>query len=62
MATATTQVMTLATMLQVTKWAMARVTRAIITNAIAAIAVILPSADVAAVFIAAAATTIAQRL
>jgi hypothetical protein len=49
-----------AKMLRVTKWAMARATRAIVTNAIAAIADILASAVAAAVFIAAATTTIAQ--
>ncbi len=53
--------MALAKTLRVTKWAMARATRAIVTNAVAAAAVILASAVAAAVFIAAAATTIAQR-
>jgi hypothetical protein len=34
--------MALATTLRVTKWVMARATRAIVTNAIAAVAVVLP--------------------
>jgi hypothetical protein len=45
--------------LLVTKWAMARAMRAIFTNANAATAIILASAVMAAVFIAAVATTIA---
>jgi hypothetical protein len=44
--------------LWVMKWAMARATRAIVTNAIAAVAVALSSAVTAAAVIAAAATTI----
>jgi hypothetical protein len=60
MAMATTWVIALATTLRVTKWAMARATRAIVTNAVGTVAVVLASAVVAAVFIAAAATTIAQ--
>ncbi len=47
--------------LQVTKWAMARATRAIVTNTVAAVAVVLSSAVMAAAAIAAAATTITQR-
>ncbi len=43
--------------LRVTKWAMARATRTIVTNAFAAIAVVLSSAVTAAAVIAAAATT-----
>jgi hypothetical protein len=42
------------------QWAMVRATRAIVTNAFAAVAVILTYTVTAAVFIAAAATTIAQ--
>ncbi len=42
--------MALATMLQVTKWVMAGQTRDIVTNAIAAAAVVLASAVAAAVF------------
>jgi hypothetical protein len=53
--------MALAKTLQVTKWVMARATRAIVTNAIAAVAVVLASTVAAAIFIAAATTTIAQR-
>jgi hypothetical protein len=41
-------------------WAMARATRSIVTNAIAAVAIVLASAVMAAVTIAAAATTITQ--
>jgi hypothetical protein len=52
--------MALAKTLRVTKWAMARATRAIVTNAVDAVAFILAFAAVAAVFIAAAATTILQ--
>jgi hypothetical protein len=64
MAMATTWVMALATTWRATKWAMAMVTRAIVTNAVAAVAavaLVLTSTVGAAVFIAAAATTIAQR-
>ncbi len=61
MATATTRAMVLATTLRVTKWAMARATRAIVTNAVAAVAVVLAYAVVADILNAAAATTIAQR-
>jgi hypothetical protein len=43
------------------KVGMGRVTRAIVTNAVAAIAIVLASAVAAAIFIAAAAITIAQR-
>jgi hypothetical protein len=53
--------MALAKTLRVTKWAMARATRAIVINAVAAVAVVLAPPVAAAVFIAAAATTIAQR-
>jgi hypothetical protein len=60
-AMATTRVMALATTWQATQWAMARVTRVIVANAIAAVALDLTSAVATAVFIAAAATTIAQR-
>jgi hypothetical protein len=60
-AMATTWAMVLATALRVTKWAMAKVTRAIITNAIAAVAVVLASAVPATTVIAAANTMIAQR-
>jgi hypothetical protein len=52
--------MALATMLRVTKWVMARTTRAIVTNAIAVVPFILAFAVAAAVLNAAAATTIAQ--
>jgi hypothetical protein len=61
MAKATTWAMALAMTLQVTKWAMARATKVIITNAVAAIAIVPASAVAAANFIAAADTTIAQR-
>jgi hypothetical protein len=61
MAMATTRVMALATTWRATKWAMARVTRVIVTNAVAAVALVLDSTAAAAVFIAAADTTIAQR-
>jgi hypothetical protein len=61
MAMATTRAMALATILQVMKWAMAMVTRAIVTNAVAAVATVLAFAVMAAVFFAAAATTITQR-
>ena len=44
----------------VTKWAMAKATRAIVPNAVANVAVILSSAVTAAAVIAAAATTITQ--
>ncbi len=50
----------LAMMWRVTKLVMARVTRVIVTNALAAAAVVLASPVVAAISIAAAATTIAQ--
>jgi lysylphosphatidylglycerol synthetase-like protein (DUF2156 family) len=60
MAMATTWVMALAMTLRVTKWAMGRATRAIVINNVGTVAVILASAVVAAVFIAAATTTIAQ--
>jgi hypothetical protein len=40
MATATTRTIALATTLRVTKWAMARATRAIVTNSVAAIAIV----------------------
>jgi hypothetical protein len=60
MAVATTWAMAVATILRVTKWAMAGATMSIVTNAVAAIAVVLASAVTAAVIIAAAATTITQ--
>jgi hypothetical protein len=60
MAMATTWVMALATTLWVAKWAMVRATRAIVINAIGTVAVVLASAVVAAIFIAAATTTISQ--
>jgi hypothetical protein len=53
--------MAMATTLQVTKWAMAKATRAVVTNAVAAVAIVLASAVAAAIFIPAADTTIAQR-
>jgi hypothetical protein len=59
-AIATTQAMALAMTWRAAKWAMGRVTRAILTNAIATIAIVLVFTVTAAVFIAAAATTIAQ--
>jgi hypothetical protein len=52
--------MALAKMLRVMKWAMARATRAIVTNAGAVVAIVPASAVAAAIFIAAATTTIAQ--
>jgi hypothetical protein len=60
MATATTWAIALATTLWVTKWAMVRATKAIVTNTIAAILVALTFAVAAAVFNAAADTTIVQ--
>jgi hypothetical protein len=60
MAMATTRAVALEMTWQATKWAMRRVTRAIVTNAVAAVALFLASTVTAAVFIAAAATTIAQ--
>jgi hypothetical protein len=60
MVTATTWAIALVMMLRVTKWAMARATRVIVTNTIAPIAFILASAVAAALFITAADTTIAQ--
>jgi hypothetical protein len=60
MVMATTRVMALAMTWWVMKWAMLRVTRAIVTNDIAAVSVIFTSAVVEAVVIAAAATAIAQ--
>jgi hypothetical protein len=53
--------MALATTLRVTKWAMVRLTREIVTNTVASITIILAFAVVAANFIGAAATTIVQR-
>jgi hypothetical protein len=47
--------------LRVAKWAMARATRVIITNAVASVVVVLSSAVMAAAVIAAAATTITKR-
>jgi hypothetical protein len=41
MAMVTTQAMALATTLRVTKWAMARATRAIVTNTVATVTVVL---------------------
>jgi hypothetical protein len=61
MATATTQALALATLLRLTKWEMARAARAIVTNAFAAITIVLASAVAAAVFIAATNPTIPQR-
>jgi hypothetical protein len=58
MAMVTTRALAVAMMWWVTKWAMARVTWAIVTNTIATVAVILTSAVTAATVIAAAATTI----
>jgi hypothetical protein len=57
----TTWGLAVATMWWVTKWAMARGTRTIVTNAVAAVTVVLASAVTAATVIAAAATTITQR-
>jgi hypothetical protein len=52
--------MALATTSWVIKWVMARATKVIVINAIAAVTIVLTSAVAAAIFIAAADTIIAQ--